>query len=333
MKAAFLEKPGVLSLREMEIPAIADDEILVRIRATGICGSDLHYFREGRIGANVVRSPHILGHESTGEVMETGKDVRHLKKGDRVAVEPGIPCLKCGFCLTGRYNLCDDVKFLGAPPNHGTFREYVAHKALFAHKLPDCVSYIQGAFIEPLAVGYNAVVKAGIRPGESVFITGAGPIGIVCLILAQFSGALSGTIVDTDRFRLSLAEGQGAVQAVSPENAAQIPSTFDCVMEATGTEEGITLCIEKMRKGGRMILVGMSNNSVSINTIALLRKEAVLHTVYRYANFYQPVLELFRAGKLDVSSLITHRFPLSEIEKAFLMAQDPAADKMKVMVE
>ncbi|TFG64326.1 MAG: NAD(P)-dependent alcohol dehydrogenase [Spirochaetales bacterium] len=296
MKAAFLDKPGSLIIKDVDIPVFADDEVLIRIRATGICGSDLHYFREGRVGTNVIRTPHILGHESTGEIIETGKAVKNLKKGDRVAVEPGVPCLRCDHCLRGRYNLCNEVKFLGAPPNHGTLREYIAHKSLFVHKLPDNLSFAEGAFFEPLAVGYNAIVKSGIKPGESVVITGAGPIGIVCLMLAKLAGAARITILDVDRYRLKIAESMGANETLLPEEAKAPSPVHDCVIEATGTEEGLTLCVEYLKKGGRMVLVGMSNSPVSLNTIALLRKEAAIYTVYRYANYYQPVLELFRAG-------------------------------------
>ncbi|MBT3272188.1 MAG: alcohol dehydrogenase catalytic domain-containing protein, partial [Spirochaetales bacterium] len=153
MIAAYLERAGKLSLREVDTPDYASDEVLVRVYATGICGSDLHYFRDGRIKNNIITEPLILGHESSGTVAGLGSDVTHLREGDRVTIEPGVPCLKCEHCLSGRYNLCVNVMFLGAPPSHGSFREFISHKALFVHKLPENASFEDGACIEPLAVG------------------------------------------------------------------------------------------------------------------------------------------------------------------------------------
>jgi len=188
MVAAFLERARVLSVHEIDRPMCGNDEVLVRIHSTGICGSDLHYYKEGRVGTNVITDPLVLGHESSGEVVGIGSEVSHVILGDRVTIEPGVPCLKCEFCLAGRYNLCNSVKFIGAPPYHGTFREYVNHKGLFVHKLPDSVSYEEGACVEPLAVGFHSVSRAGIRPGEKVLITGAGPIGLIAMMFARLAG-------------------------------------------------------------------------------------------------------------------------------------------------
>ncbi len=331
MKAAFLERPGKLLIKDVETPVPGDDEVLVHIKATGICGSDLHYYREGRVGTNVITGPHILGHECAGEIAETGKNVTGLKVGDAVTVEPGIPCLQCDLCLQGRYNLCNSVRFLGAPPNHGTFREYIAHKALFVHKLAPGVSFAEGAFVEPLAVGYNAIAKAGLKMGDSILIIGAGPIGIVSMLFALIAGAGEVVITDFDKYRLKIAESLGGT-VLDVSKAAPESNHFDCVIEAAGDPSAYPVIIDGVKKGGRLVIVGMSNNPIPVNFTALLRKEAVIYTIYRYVNFYQPVLRLFENGKIDVNGLISHTFTLDRIEEAFKTADDPKIDKMKIIV-
>lgn len=178
-----------LYFNDVKIPEPKSDEVLIRIKYTGICGSDLHYYREGCIGDNIIKAPHILGHESSGEVTEIGKNVTGLKIGDNIVIEPGIPCLSCELCRKGQYNLCDQVSFFGAPPFNGTFREYVTHKSLFTHKLPDGVDLKTGALVKPLAVGFNALSRMKFKPGQKVLITGSGPIGIMIMIISIAAGA------------------------------------------------------------------------------------------------------------------------------------------------
>jgi L-iditol 2-dehydrogenase len=333
MKAAFLEKPGKLHIKEIDEPACGNDEVVVHIKATGVCGSDLHYFKEGRVGTNVVKSPHILGHESAGEIVEVGRNVSSLTVGDRVTIEPGVPCLRCGFCLSGRYNLCNDIHFLGAPPYYGTFREYVAHHALFVHKLPENVSFEEGAFVEPLAVGYNAMRKAAISPGESVLIIGAGTIGLSCLQMARIAGAGHTAISDIDEYRLGIAKKLGADEIIAIKKDTVEPLRYDCVIEATGIAESYAIAVEAIRKGGRIVVVGMSNTPANFDFTALLRKEAPLFTVYRYVNCYKPVLNLLEAEKINVGAMVSHVFSLDDIEKAFLTAENPSENKMKILVE
>jgi L-iditol 2-dehydrogenase len=333
MKAAFLDEPGRIRVREVPEPRFGADEVLVRIHSTGICGSDLHYFRYGRVGDNVITEPHILGHESSGVVEACGDEVTNLKPGDRVAVEPGVPCLKCHFCLSGRYNLCPSVQFLGAPPYPGTFREYVAHKALFTHKLPENVSCRDAAFAEPLAVGYNAAKKASLHPGDSVLITGAGAIGLSCLQMMRLSGSGHISIADRDRYRLELAKSLGADRCIVTTEEPVPAHEFDCVIEATGSPELIPAVVDAVKKGGRIVIVGMSNEPYVIDSMKLLRKEASMLTVYRYANFFLPVLRLLESGRISVDSMLSHVFSFPDIEQAFLTADDSGLNRLKIMVE
>lgn len=333
MIAAFLERAGKISVKEVDDPEYASDEALVKIYATGICGSDLHYFKEGRIKNNVVTEPLVLGHETAGEIVAVGSDVNHLSPGDRVTIEPGIPCRKCDLCLTGSYNLCGEVKFLGAPPTHGTFREYINHKGLFIHKLPDSATLEEGALVEPLAVGYNAVTKAAIRPGERVLVTGSGPIGLTCMLFCRIAGAEHITITDVDDYRLKMAESMGADVTVNVQRQRLPDNAYNCVIEATGSADVYPSIPEAVRKRGRIVVVGMSNTAPSVDLTAMMRKEAALYTVYRYANCFQPVLRLLEAGKIDVKNMVSHRFPLNDIAEAFRVADDPTQDKMKIVID
>jgi L-iditol 2-dehydrogenase len=333
MIAAFLERPGHLSVKEVDKPEYGSCEALVQIRATGICGSDLHYFKEGKIGANVVEEPHILGHECAGEVVAVGAEVDHLKPGDRVTIEPGVPCCMCDLCLSGNYNLCNDVKFLGAPPNHGTFREFISHRGTFIHKLPDNISFVEGTFVEPLAVGYNAVTKAGLRPGAKVLITGAGPIGIACMLLCRIAGAGHVTITDINDYRLNLAARLGSNRTINVRELDTPSNEFDCAIEATGESEVYPTLVQAVKKKGRIVIVGMTNSVSCIDFTALMRKEVAIFTVYRYANFYRPVLKLMELGKIDVDCMVSHQFPLKAIMKAFKIADNPSENKMKIIVE
>lgn len=332
MIAAFLDCPNKLCIREVEKPTYGDNEALVKIMATGICGSDLHYYKEGRIENNIIKEPHILGHESSGEVVAVGGGVNHLKPGDRVTIEPGVPCGKCELCLTGNYNLCDEMKFLGAPPNHGTFREFISHKGLFVHKLPPNISFEVGAIVEPLAVGYNAVTKALIRPGMKVLVTGAGPIGIVCMLFSQIAGAGHITVTDICDYRLDIAEKMGSDRIINVGKLEIPGNEFDCVIEATGENGVYPSIVQAVKKKGRIVIVGMSNSIPCIDITMLMRKEVTVFTVYRYANFYQPVLKLLELEKIDVKCMVSHRFPLKNITQAFDIANNPTENKMKIIV-
>jgi L-iditol 2-dehydrogenase len=341
MKAAFLDKPGHISVKDIPVPDYGPDQVLIQIHEVGLCGSDLHYYKEGRIGNHIVKEPHILGHESAGIIAEVGKAVEGLKPGDRVAVEPGVPCLKCNQCLSGRYNLCDSVQFMGAPPYHGTFREYLAHNPLFVHPLPDDVSFTQGALIEPLAVAYNALSKAAIQPGKPLFISGAGPIGAACLELAGIMGASPVIVSEIDGFRGRMAAGMGA-DAVIDANTEDVGEKILSVtggegceygIEASGSEAGFQDTVAAVKRGGTVVLIGMGRETVAMPLTEILKKEAAIHGVYRYANCYKPVLRLLGAGKIQGERWITQRYPLAELGNAMEAALSPDTDKLKMIIQ
>ena len=207
---AILYKTGDIRLENTEVPKPAPDQVLLQMDSVGICGSDVHYWTHGAIGDFIVRAPMVLGHEAAGVVTEVGSAVTHLKAGDRVAIEPGVPCRMCKLCKTGVYNLCPDMQFCATPPVHGNLCRYYVHAADFCYKLPDNLSLEEGALMEPLAVGVHACRRAGVCIGKRVLICGAGPIGLVNLLTAKAMGASEVVITDIADNRLEVAKSMGA---------------------------------------------------------------------------------------------------------------------------
>ena len=185
MRANVLLRQGVMEMQERPVPTPGPDEVLVQVRSVGVCGSDVHYYKEGRIGDYVVTEPLVLGHEVSGVVVDVGSDVDEGRVGERVAVEPQVPCRRCRHCKTGRQNLCAEMRFYATPPVDGTFCDYVTAPADFAHRVPDALSDHAAALLEPFSVGIWASTKAGIEPGSRVFVTGAGPIGALVSLAAR----------------------------------------------------------------------------------------------------------------------------------------------------
>jgi L-iditol 2-dehydrogenase len=340
MKAAFLRKAGDLFVQEVPRPACAPEELLINVKEIGVCGSDLHYFNDGRIGDHVVTVPHTLGHEASGVVVQVGERTSGFSVGDRVTMEPGVPCMSCESCREGRYNLCPEVRFTGAPPYQGMFREFVSHDARFVYHVPDGVSFTQAALAEPLAVAHNAVRRAGVQPGDTVLVTGAGPIGFSCIQMARIAGAARIIASEPLPFRRGVALKVGADNVLDP-GAGPLSKMVqeitggrmcDCVLEASGADQAIADAIRCIRKGGRVVYVGMGKGTVGIPHAEVLKKEATLLGIYRYANDFRPVIELLAAGRLDVDAWVSHRFPLARIAEAITTANDPAVDKLKVMV-
>jgi L-iditol 2-dehydrogenase len=332
MKAAFLHESKKIKIHDIPVPKYKPDEVLIKIITTGLCGSDLHYYNEGRLGDNIITEPHILGHESAGVVEEIGENVDSFKPGDRVTLEPGIPCQTCEYCLSGRYNLCEKLIFLGVPPYSGSFREYVSHKATFTHKLPDNISFEMGALIEPFSVGYHAVKKLNLGMGNSVLITGAGPIGIVCLLMAKAAGATELVVTDTDDFRLNKAKKMGATQVVNINKRSIDINSFDFAIEASGAESAYLTALQGIKKGGHVAFVGMTNKKIPMDINGLLRKEAQIVGIYRYVNSYQPVLKVVSKMNIKVEDIVTHRFSLDNLDEAMEIAGNINIEKLKILI-
>ncbi|XP_072747512.1 sorbitol dehydrogenase [Anoplolepis gracilipes] len=332
-----------LRLENTSIEEPDDDEVLLEMGCVGICGSDVHYLVNGRIGDFIVKKPMIIGHESSGTVAKLGKNVKNLKIGDRVAVEPGIPCRKCNFCKEGRYNLCQDVVFCATPPVDGALRRFYKHAADFCFKLPDHVSLEEGALLEPLNVAVFACKRGGIGIDSTVLILGAGPIGLVSLLVAKAMGANKVVITDLIESRLAMAKKLGAdatylLQKDKSEKdvVADIHAIFgdapNRTIEASGAQASIRLSMLVTKPGGVAVLVGMGAPEVQVPLLSALCNEVDIRGVFRYANSYNDALNLVASGKVNVKPLITHRYKLEETKQAFETSRTGADGAIKVMI-
>ncbi|MFW6238752.1 MAG: NAD(P)-dependent alcohol dehydrogenase [Halanaerobiales bacterium] len=334
MKANYLIDTEELKFKEIEKPEINPEQVLVKIKSVGICGSDMHYYKHGRIGDFVVEEPLILGHEVAGEIQKVGNKVEGLESGDAVAIEPGVPCRVCEFCKTGRYHLCSDVIFMATPPVDGAFVEYVSYPADFVYKLPENVSYEEGAMLEPMVVGMNAAQKADISLGDKVIILGAGPIGLVTLQAIKAAGASDITITDVNDLRLKKAKELGATRTINVrEEEVKDSGEYDVVLEAAGVIQTTQQTAELVKKGGRIVLVGMApEGSFEYPVAKILAKEVTVKGIFRYANLYPRAINLVEAGQVELKSLISDRFDFEDLPAAFKFADENAEESIKVMV-
>ncbi|KAH1498281.1 hypothetical protein KXV92_005249 [Aspergillus fumigatus] len=327
-------------------------EVTIEVRSTGICGSDVHFWHAGCIGPMIVEGDHILGHESAGQVIAVAPDVTSLKPGDRVAIEPNIPCHACEPCLTGRYNGCLNVAFLSTPPVDGLLRRYVNHPAVWCHKIGD-MSFEDGALLEPLSVSLAAIERSGLRLGDPCLITGAGPIGLITLLSAKAAGATPLVITDIDEGRLQFAKSlvpevrtykvQFGLSAEEQANA--IINVFNdgqgsgpdalrprLALECTGVESSVASAIWSVKFGGKVFVIGVGKNEMTIPFMRLSTQEIDLQYQYRYCNTWPRAIRLVRNGVINLKRLVTHRFALEDALKAFETAANPKTGAIKVQI-
>lgn len=342
MRAAVLHGVDDIRVEEVAMPALSDErDVLIRIHAVGICGSDVHFLKRGRIGNIVLEQPTIMGHEAAGEIVEVGERVTDLEPGDRVAIEPGYTCRRCEFCKSGRYNLCRDVVFLAAPPVDGAFCEYLAWPSDFVFKLPDALSLEEGAMLEPLSVGMHAARRSGVTAGDSVAVLGAGPIGLTALQAARAHGATTLIATDVVPLRLEKASELGATEVldaslVDVEQAiAKLTSGrgVDVAFECAGTVPTIRTAMRIVKNGGKVQLVGMpAETEPSVPIYEVINRELDVSGLFRYAGCYAPSIALIAAGRVDVSSLVTHEFGLDETPAAMEFVHTSKDEVIKAVV-
>ncbi|XP_043951572.1 sorbitol dehydrogenase isoform X3 [Drosophila biarmipes] len=332
-----------LRLEQRPVPEIADDEVLLAMDSVGICGSDVHYLAHGRIGDFVLTKPMIIGHEAAGVVAKLGKKVTNLKVGDRVAIEPGVPCRYCDHCKQGQYNLCPGMVFCATPPYDGNLTRYYKHAADFCFKLPDHVSMEEGALLEPLSVGVHACRRAGVGLGSKMLILGAGPIGLVTLLAAQAMGASEILITDLVQHRLDVAKELGATHTLLLQRDQSAEETVKVVhqtmsevpakaIDCCGAESSARLAIFATRSGGVVVVVGMGAPEVKLPLINALAREIDIRGVFRYCNDYAAALALVASGKVNVKRLVTHHFDISETAEAFETSRCGKGGAIKVMI-
>ena len=333
--AAVLHAAGDLRISARPMPVLGAGEVLVEVHSVGICGSDVHYYRHGQIGEHVVRDPMVLGHEAGGTVVDRGSAVNGLEVGQRVSIEPGVPCGRCEQCRQGAYNLCPEVRFLATPPIDGALVRYLAVHAAFAHPVPDALSDDAAALIEPLSVGMWANRRAGAGVGSRVLITGAGPIGVLAALVARAAGAGWVGVADVDPARLEVA-GCFDVDEVIDGRAGVPYASFrpEVLLECSGVPDVVSAGITALQPLGRAVLVGMGpSSSVSLPVQAIQNRELTVTGTFRYAHTYPAAISLVAAGRIDLDALVGARVCLADAERALTMSSvDPSILKTVVDV-
>ena len=341
MKVAVMEGIGKMGYTQRPIPAPKADEVLVKLEYVGICGSDMHYYETGAIGDYVVKPPFVLGHEPGGTVVEVGSHVTHLKVGDKVALEPGKTCGHCEFCRQGKYNLCPDVVFFATPPVDGVFQEYVAHEAALCFKLPENVSTLEGALIEPLAVGFHAANQGGAHAGQTAVVMGAGCIGLVSMMALKAEGVSRVYVVDVMAKRLEKALELGADGVINGKDEDAVEAVgkltggagCDLVIETAGTEFTTRQAIHMTKKGASVVLVGYSKTGEMTLPMSLaLDKELTFKTVFRYRHIYPMAIDAVAAGKVNLKGIVTDIFDFDDIQNAMDRSVADKANIVKAVV-
>ncbi|MFP4501955.1 MAG: zinc-dependent alcohol dehydrogenase [Candidatus Hydrogenedentota bacterium] len=342
MRAVQWTAPRTMRLVEVEKPVPKPHEALVRLESCGVCGSDVHYYVEGRIGNQVLTEPTVLGHEYAGVVEAVGENADPALVGRRVAVEPGIPCMRCEWCRTGHYNICRAMYFPGGPGCDGAFCDYMAVHADFCYPIPDTVTAAEAAMLEPLAVAIHTAELARLRPGDTVGLIGLGSIGLLTAQMLKLTGAHTIYGADLLAYRAAAAARYGvddAVDAAGQDIVARVREQtagrgVDVAVDCSNRSEPLGQCVRMARPGGRVVLTGISGQDEDPLPVSeARRKELTLQWCRRFVHNYPAAIQLLAAKKVDVTSLITHSFPLERTQEAFDLVADAADNVLKVSID
>jgi L-iditol 2-dehydrogenase len=330
MKAALLAAPRRVEVREVPAPLLRNpDEVLIRVGAVGLCGSDVHYYKEGRIGGQVVEYPFVIGHECAGTVERVGSAAGRLRVGDRIAVDPAIVCGVCDQCLAGRPNTCRRLLFLGAPGQmSGTLCEFIVIPERNGHPLPDGLTFEEGVLVEPLSIALHGLRMAGPARPDSIAVLGAGAIGLSVILAARAAGVRAVYVTDKVEERLRSAREAGADWTGNPDRegiveeiARRSPAGIDAAFECCGDPEALDQAVGLLKPGGRLLIIGIpAVDRVTFDIHTLRRKELSIHNVRRQAGCFQEAIDLIKNRMADVRPLATHAFRLEDCPKAFALA-------------
>jgi D-xylulose reductase len=341
MRALVLEKAHELTLRDIDLPLdVGPGMVKIKLHTVGVCGSDVHYYTHGRIGPFVVNDPMVLGHEAAGTIVEVGAGVQFLKVGDRVCMEPGVPDPNSRASRLGMYNVDPAVSFWATPPVHGILTPYVVHPANYTFKLPDNVSFAEGAMVEPFAVGMQAATKAKITPGDTAVVIGAGPIGTMVALAALAGGCARVIIADLAQPKLDIA---AKYQGIIPVNVTKTKLAdevnrltdnwgADVVFECSGSPKAWDGIIALPRPGGTVVVVGLPVEDVKFDIASLSVKEITIASVFRYAHQYDRAIALMASGRVDLKPLISETFKFEDSIKAFDRAVEARPTDVKLQI-
>ena len=342
MRALVLEKKLELSLRDIDLPEkVQPNDVKIKMHTVGICGSDVHYYTHGKIGPFVVDKPMVLGHEGSGTIIEIGNKVTNLKVGDRVCIEPGVPDINSKEYIKGLYNLDPKLTFWATPPDHGCLTPEVVFPSNFVFKLPDNVSYAEGAMIEPLAVGLQAAEKAKIIPGESALVMGCGPIGLVIALTALAGGCSKVFIADIVSKKLEMCKNYNNLIPIdlNKDKPAEIVKKntnnwgANIIFEASGATKAYDVIFDSICPAGKVVIVGNPMNSIPMDFATLLTKEIEIKTVFRYAHQYERAINLLSSNKIDVKPMITDTVAFDDSIKAFERAAKNLPEDVKIQIQ
>ncbi len=343
MKAAALTGIRTISLIEIEKPEIHQpDDVLIEIKAIGVCGSDMHYYKEGNIGTLVVEFPFILGHEFAGVIKEVGEGVTNLKPGNRVAVDPNIYCGKCDQCRAGRLHTCRNGRFLGAPGQlDGCNTEFVTMPARNCFVIPDSMSFEEGMMVEPFSIGFYATTLAGELKGKDCAVLGFGPIGMSLFQSLKMYDVNSVLVSDKLDYRCEMALQQGADRVVNPDKKDTVqyakelfPDGCDVAFDATGSQEAIDDAISILKPGGTLLIIGIPDfDRWSFRADEMRRKEITIKNVRRQNGCEQKAIDAIALGKVDLSAMVTHRFSIEETGRAYEIVAGYDDGVMKAVIE
>ena len=339
--ALVLERIHELGIREIDLPVEpGPGEVKIAIHTVGVCGSDVHYYKHGKIGPFVVNEPMVLGHEAAGIVVAVGAGVTRFKSGDRVCMEPGIPDETSRASRLGMYNVDPSVRFWATPPVHGCLTPNIVHPQNYVFKLPDNVSFAEGAMVEPFAVGMQAAFKAGIKPGDTAVVIGAGPIGTMVALAALAGGCARVIVGDLAQPKLDIAAQYSGIIPVNIKDrpladaVAEITDGWgaDVVFECSGNARAIAGLMQLPRPGGTVVLVGLPVDPVPFDIAAATTKELRFETVFRYAHQYDRAIALISSGKVDLKPLISATYPFAESKAAFDRAVEMRPSDVKIQI-
>ncbi|MEA4970546.1 MAG: NAD(P)-dependent alcohol dehydrogenase [Candidatus Pelethousia sp.] len=338
---AYLSAPSRFTIGSASMPAVGEEDLLIEVKHVGICGSDIQVFSKPETCMHAPVYPVILGHECAGVVVGMGAQVQGFSLGDKVAVEPGVPCRRCRYCLSGHYNLCEKMNFMACYPwERAALQRYITHPALMCFKLPDNVSTLEGALMEPFSVGMYAAARAEAGPDKTAVILGVGCIGLMTLSACKARGAWPLIAADLFENRLAMAAETGADHALNAGDPGFVDKVMeltgrgaDLVFETAGSAATVTLAQKLVRPGGQIILVGNVAEPVSIRFMELSERQIDIVSVFRYCNMYPQAIAAAASKRVDLSGMVSARFPLERVQEAFEYALYEKKNVIKAVVE